>query len=593
MPRSTIPFRATAFLAAAFCLGACDTTARAARPDSISSQQIDRHVDALADTVLAGLFDHFADWGTYFGVPNARHDRLPDNSLAELARWQRREDAWLTTLRTIDPRDLVGRPSWVTYGMLREGVESSVATRVCNAELWKVDQLGGWQASLTYLADAQPVGSDSLRAAALERWSSLPAYIDAEITNLREGVRLGFTAPRENVRLVMGQLDDLIAARTDLSPFFAPAAHDSTPAFRSAFVALVRDRVTPALRRYRDYLEHEYLPKARTSSALTALPRGAECYRALVRNYTTLDIPPDSLFELGQARGAAIDSEMRELAQRAFRTRDVAALVRRLQKDTAYTFRTRDNVLAFARGAIARADSVAPRWFARLPKAGVSVEAYPKFLEASSVAEYKAPAEDGSRGGTFLLSTYEPRKRSRLNLQAIVFHEAVPGHHIATALALEGRDRRHAITRYLNNSGFVEGWALYSERLADEIGLYSSDLDRLGMLTEQAFRAARLVVDPGIHVKGWTRAQAVAYIVAHSALGTEEASAEVDRYIIMPGQAPAYMLGMLEIQALRREATKRLGKRFDIRKFHEAVLEDGAVPLPMLRAKLAGWTPSP
>ena len=592
MIRVTRPTR-SATAVAVLLVAACETPAPRAGSSSAGAQAVDRRVDALADTMLTALFEHFADWGTYFGVPNARHDRLPDNSLAELRRWQAKEDAWLRQLRAIDPADLLGRRSWVTYGMLREGVESSVATRVCNTELWKVDQLGGWQATLTYLADAQPIGTDSLRAAALARWGTLPAYIDTEIANLREGARLGFTAPRENVRLVVRQLDDLIAMPTEQSPFFAPASHDSTPAFRSAFAALVHDRVTPALRRYRDYLAREYQPAARTSIALTALPRGAECYRALVRSSTTLDILPDSLFLLGQQRVAAIDSEMRAIAERSFRTSDVAALVRRLQTDTSYTFRSRDDVLAFARAAIARADSVAPRWFARLPKADVTVEAYPQFLEASSIAEYKAPAEDGSRGGTFLLSTYEPRKRSRLNLQAIVFHEAVPGHHIATAVALEGRDGRHAITRYLNNSGFVEGWALYSERLADEMGLYSSDLDRLGMLTEQAFRAARLAVDPGIHLKGWTREQAVAYIVAHSALRAEEAAAEVDRYIIMPGQAPAYMLGMLEIQAMRRDAVRRLGDQFDIRAFHGAVLEDGAITLPMLRAKLAAWTPAP
>lgn len=176
-------------------------------------------------------------------------------------------------------------------------------------------------------------------------------------------------------------------------------------------------------------------------------------------------------------------------------------------------------------------------------------------------------------------------------MQAIVFHESVPGHHIATAIALEGRDDRHAVTRYLNNSGFVEGWAVYSERLADEMGLYSSDLDRFGMLTEQVFRAARLVVDPGIHVKGWTRETAIDYIVAHSALTRDEAASEADRYIIMPGQAPSYMLGMLELQSMRRDAARRLGDRFDIRQFHDAVLEDGAVTLPMLRAKIARWSP--
>jgi uncharacterized protein (DUF885 family) len=309
-----------------------------------------------------------------------------------------------------------------------------------------------------------------------------------------------------------------------------------------------------------------------------------------VRSFTTLDIAPDSIFAAGTRRVAAIEKEMRVIASEAFGTNDVAALVRRLQSDTAFTFRSREAVLGLARASVARADSATPRWFGRLPKAGVVVEPYPEFLEASSVAEYKAPAEDGSRGGTFVISTYEPRKRSRLNLQAIAFHESVPGHHLATALPLEGSSAAHPITRYLNNSGFVEGWAVYAERLADEMGLYSSDLDRLGMLTEQAFRAARMVVDPGIHLEGWTRQQAIDYVLAHSATTVEEAAAEVDRYIIWPGQAPSYMLGMLEVQALREEAARSMGAHFDLRAFHDRVLEDGSIPLPMLRAKIARWS---
>jgi uncharacterized protein (DUF885 family) len=391
------------------------------------------------------------------------------------------------------------------------------------------------------------------------------------------------------VRLVIAQVDTLLATAPDASPFFAPAAHDSEPAFRAAMDALVRSSIDPALRRYRDFLAHEYLPRARTDVALRALPDGEACYRAALRSASTLDLAPSAVYALGVREMASIDREMREVARAAVGSSDVRALLRRLPSDTAYTFRSRDAVLDFTRAAVERAEREAPRWFDRVPRAGIRVEAYPAFREAGAVAEYNAPAEDGSRPGTVLVSTYQPEHRSRIGLQAIAFHEGIPGHHVANALALEHAGDAHPITRYLNNSGFVEGWALYAERLADEMGLYATPLDRFGMLTEQAWRAARLVVDPAIHTRGWSRARAIRYFLDHTAGSREEIEAEVDRMIVTPGQGPAYALGRLEIEAMRRDARRRSGSSFDIRAFHSALLADGSLPLPALRTKMQRW----
>jgi uncharacterized protein (DUF885 family) len=554
-----------------------------------STQILERQVNALADTVLAALFEHFADWETYFGTPNARHDRLPDNSLATLRRWHDRENHWLTLIEKIDASLLEGRPTWVTLGMLREGVASSVETRVCRNELWGVNQFGGWQTTLTYLADIQPVGTDELRAAALRRWRTLPRYIDTEIGNLREGLRLGYSAPAENVRQVIAQLEQMFSDPHTQSPFYAPAVHDSIPAFREAVGALVRDEINPALRRFRDFLSDEYLPRARTSIALTTQPDGDRCYRASLRGFATLDLEAKEVYRVGQREVEAIEREMQSIAAGTFGERDLASLRQRMKTEPSFMFRKRDEILELARASVKRADSLAPQWFGRLPKSGVAVEPYPEHLEASSVAEYNPPAEDGSRPGQFLISTYEPTKRSRVTLQSITFHEAVPGHHLATAIALEGRDSAHAITRYLNNAGYIEGWALYAERLADEMGLFSSPMDRFGMLSEQLWRALRMVVDPAIHTMGWTRQQAIDYMLAHSLVSSEEAAAEVDRYVIWPGQAPSYMIGMIELRTLRERAQRTLGADFDIRTFHDLVLEDGSLPLPVLRAKIGRW----
>jgi uncharacterized protein (DUF885 family) len=251
-------------------------------------------------------------------------------------------------------------------------------------------------------------------------------------------------------------------------------------------------------------------------------------------------------------------------------------------------FKSRDDLIRYSQAALARAKAAVPEWFGLLPTADVRIEPYPKYREKNGSSEYNPPAEDGSRPALFYINAYEAEKKSRAPAESTAFHETIPGHHLQMAIALE-RKNIHPIGRYIFNSGFVEGWALYSERLADEMKLYSSDLDRLGMLSEQAFRASRLVVDTGIHSMGWTRQQAIDYMLAHTAEAADDISAEVDRYIVWPGQATAYMLGMLEIQDSRDQAKQAMGARFDIKAFHDRVLEDGAVPITFLSSKIRSW----
>ena len=546
-------------------------------------------VTQIADDFMAAYFERFPEVVTLYGLPNRRHDRLTDNSLSALKAWEQREDAWPRDVRAVDASSIAGTPAGVAYAILGEALEATVAARVCRGELWGLNQLVGWQANLGYLADIQPVGTEQARSEALARWRALPRFIDTEITNLREGVRLGYTAPRQNAALVLQQIDALLSMPAAESPLYGPAKRDSTPAFQSTLAQVIDREVNPALRRFRDYLEKEYLPRARTTIAVSALPQGRECYGASVRQFSTLSLPPEQVHQLGLEQMARIESEMKAIAQRSFNTTDVRALLDRLKTDTQYTFRTREEIIEHSRAAIARAEREMPKWFGIMPKATVVVERYPEFREKSAVGEYQAPAEDGSRPGVFMISTYEPTKRSRSGPESVAFHEAIPGHHLQIAIAMERGSANHPIARYLGNSGYSEGWALYAERLADEMGLFASDLDRIGMLSEQALRAARLVVDPGMHVLGWTRDQAIEYMAARTTMPHAEIVSEVDRYIVWPGQATAYMLGMLEIQRLREQAQRELGARFDIRAFHDRILENGSVPLPALRANVERW----
>lgn len=570
----------------AMLIAACGGSARSPSPAPDAASGVTR----LADEYVDAYFERSPEAATRRGLPDADHGAVEDNSLEALAKWRGREDAWLRQLEAIDPARLEGRPEWVTYGILREVLEGSRAARVCRFELWPVSSgPSGWQAGYATLAGLQPVGTDTLRAQAVERMRGLARYIEVDIENARQGVRQGYTAPRVIVEAVIRQLDGLLGTPIDSSPFLSPASRDSAPGFAADLARVLERELYPSIRRYRDYLAGEYLAAARSQEGVSANPSGAECYRASVRRFSTLDISPEEVFAAGEAEIAAIQEEMLALARRSFGTSDVPMLLQRLREDPEFTYRTRDEIVEVSTAAIERARRASPRWFGVLPKAGLEIRQHPEFRQREgAVAQYSPATEDGSRPGIFWISTYRPDSVPRAYGEATAFHEGIPGHHLQVAIAQE-RTGAHPLTRYFGFSGFSEGWALYSEVLADEMGLYSSDVTRMGLLASQAWRAARLVLDAGIHSRGWTREQAVEYLGRTTTMSPVQLQGEVDRYISWPGQATSYMLGNIEIRKLRTEAERRLGERFDIREFHDQVLGNGGVTLPMLGRQVERW----
>jgi uncharacterized protein (DUF885 family) len=546
-------------------------------------------VKALADEYLEAFFERYPDQATYYGVPHRRHDRLPDNSLPALAAWEAKEDGWAERAAALDPGTIESPPLKATFAIVREAVDGARQSRLCRTELWNVSQMTGWQVNFGYLVTIQPVGTPEARTEALTRWGALPKYLDTEIDNLREGIRRGYTAPKLNVRIVIGQMDGLLAGPAADQPFLSPAVRDTDAEFGRAIRALFADRLKPAIQRYRDFLEREYLPAARDAIAVAANPDGAGCYAAAIRAYSTLSKTPDDVYATGLREIDNLTREMTRIAEASFHTTDVPALLKQLRDQPRYMFKTRQELIAYSQAALARAQAKMPEWFGLLPKAAVSIEPYPAFREKNASNEYNAPAEDGSRPGLFYINAYQPNRKPKAPAESTAFHETIPGHHLQIAIALE-RASNHPIGRYIGNSGFTEGWGLYAERLADEMGLYTSDLDRLGMLSSQAFRAARLVIDSGIHAKGWTRQQAIDYMLAHTAEAEDDISAEIDRYIIYPGQATAYMLGNLEIRAARDGAQRAMGPKFSVKTFHDKVIEDGAVPVSFLVEKIRAWS---
>ena len=542
-------------------------------------------IEAIADQYLEEMLQRYPSTATYYSLPGMRHDELFDNSTDALIAWEARVDFWLAGLTEIGVPQDVGSRDWVTYGILYDELASSVGTRICHSELWAASAATAWHTDLPFVFDLQPVGSPEAREQALRRLGKVAAYIETDISNLRVGLDFGYSAPRPTVEAVPGEIRALLQ---DDNPFLGVASRDDDAEFSVAVQQIFDEQIAPAIERHAAYIETEYLPNARDEIALTFNPDGEECYRALIRSFTTISPSADSIHETGLEQIAIIRAEMQTIIDEHYGGGEIEPFLLRLNVDPQFTFNSSEEILQNAIDSLAGIRDVLPELFGLLPKADVIVKAYPPY-RASGTGEYWSSSEDGTRPGIFYIPTSNPEQRSRTGQQSFLYHETYPGHHLQGAIALELGDKVHPIARYLWNSGYGEGWALYSERLMDELDLYTTPLDRMGMLSDQGARAARLVIDTGLHTRGWTRQQAVDYMLANTAWPPIDIESEINRYIAYPGQANAYMLGMLEIMKLRALAEEQLGDDFDIREFHNRVLENGSVTLPMLEEAVVAW----
>jgi uncharacterized protein (DUF885 family) len=545
---------------------------------------------ALADDYLVRFAAAFPEAGTANDLPGTDHGALSDNTLPAIARWHAYEDAALAQLRAVRLGADSPEAERVLHDVLLDELERNAGARVCRLELWGVaSYVNGWQAWLTDLARIQPVGSDADRANALRRARAIPRYLDNEIVLLQQGLREGYSSPKVIVREVITQLDQLLASPPEQSPFSAPIERDADPAFRSAYVSVVRDQINPAIRRYRDFLQQTYLPAAREALGVSANPNGRACYDAVVRQFSTVAMPADEVYETGQRELARLDAELGPLARRLTGSEDVAQAMHIVTTDPRFMFRSADEVIAYAQAAQDRAVAAMPRAFGVYTRVPVKVEPYPEFrARAGAPGQYMPPPEDGSRPPIHLINTWDPTHKTRSGVESTTFHETWPGHHQQGMVARDAPGQ-HLFVRVFFNSGFGEGWALYAERVADELQLYSGDVDRFGYLASSKFRAVRMVLDAGIHTRGMGYEEAIALLGSQTDLGDEEVRGEVNRYISWPGQAPSYMIGNLEILRLREQARAALGERFDIRDFHDQVLTRGNVTLPLLRELVREW----
>jgi uncharacterized protein (DUF885 family) len=455
--------------------------------------------------------------------------------------------------------------------------------------LLPVTQLYGLHNSIYNVVDRMPARTAHDYQNLLARLRAVPAYVEQNIGRLDEAIARGLTQPKSVVDNVLAQLDAQLAQDSSNTPLLLafrkfpssiPAADQEK--LREEAVANYDKQFLPAWHKLRDYLGGTYAQHERSGTGLGTLPGGKEQYAILIRRYTTTNLTSEEIHGIGERELARIEAEMLSLARQTGFSGTLKEFEDKLAADPAQHFRSKDEMLVFCRNAAKIIEPNLPTLFKHIPVLLYGVRAIPADREAATASNAQAASPDGSSPGWFNLNTYEPEKQARSNKEALVLHEAVPGHVFQGAVARAAQGVPE-FRRFYGNSAYGEGWALYAESLGQELGLYKDPLSRFGQLSSERFRAVRLIVDTGMHAQGWTREQAVQFFQLHA---PDQSVAEIDRYISWPGQCLSYKIGQLKIRELRTEAEQKLGARFDIRDFHDVVLRDGTLPLDLLQEQV-------
>ncbi|HYN82841.1 MAG TPA: DUF885 domain-containing protein [Gemmatimonadaceae bacterium] len=524
------------------------------------------------------------------------NDRLSDEGLAAEARRLDSTRVFLARLRAI-PRDSLARPDQIN----RDIMERSLRDAIQSAELFDflipITNREGFHTSFPQIADRLPFRTTQDYRNYITRLSAFRKYSGGFIEVMREGARRGMVLPRVSLDGIEGALSPHIVTDPAKSLLWKPFTEfpSTVPeADRPALIAAAREAITTSVaagyRDFLDFIQKEYTPKARTSLGASQLPEGRKYYEFLVRYYTTLDdATPDAVHETGLREVARIRSAMDTVMRSAKWSGDFKSFVAFLRTDPRFYAKTPTELLEKNSYFLKLMDGELPRLFGKLPRMPYGIKTIPDYIAPrTTTAYYQQPSGDGTRSGTYWVNVHDLKSRPLYEVEALASHEAVPGHHLQLALQQELTDVPN-FRRFSGATAFVEGWALYSESLGKEAGFYKDPYSEFGRLSFDMWRACRLVIDTGIHWKGWTRQRAIDYLASNSALSLVNVTNEVDRYIAWPGQALAYKTGQMKIRALRAEAETELGSKFDIRKFHDVVLGSGSVPLVVLEENVRGW----
>lgn len=534
-------------------------------------------------------------FATQSGV-NDYNDRLPSVTPADYTRRLKQDVEFQRRLKAID-RAKLDPESQLNYDLFEFVLAHRVALAPFRGYRTPMVSDEGFHTEVTRMAE----GVALLRVGDYEdyiaRLRAIPAYFDQNIANMRAGMADGFTLPAQILPGIVAVIDAQQITAPEKTPFYKPflqmpptISASEQARLRAAGRAAIADPVTSAYRKLGAFMHEQYVPAARKSIGATDLPDGKPYYAALVRYFTNLDVTPDQVHRTGLDEVARIRGEMDAIIRQLEFTGDFAAFLAFLRTDPRFYAKSPEELLKEASYIAKQIDGLLPGYFGKLPRLPYSVQPVPAEIAPNYTGgRYVAPPIGGTRGGEYWVNTYALEKRPLYVLTALTLHEAVPGHHMQGSLARE-LENVPAFRLDLYPHAFGEGWGLYSEKLGKEMGLYKTPYDEFGRLTYEMWRACRLVVDTGMHAMGWSRQQALDYLAQNTALSLHEVRTEIDRYIAWPAQALAYKMGELKIIELRTRASRELGERFDLRAFHDAVLANGGVPLPILERQIGQYT---
>ena len=585
--------------ALAGCTGAPGNTATATTP---ASQPATQNKAAQLEKLYAQYWEETLKLNpiqaTFQGDPRY-NDQLPDFLSAQYR--QQTHDfntRWLKTVKDIGSEGLDGQ-ALISYEIFVRNAEQALESEQFPGWMLPMDQfnnIAGFVAQLGSGTSAQPFKTVKDYDNWLARGARIPPIFDTAVANMREGMKTGVVQPKALMVKVLPQFDALIKDKPEETLFWGPITNmpkDFSAADKERLTAAYRDMIgqqlMPAFRKMRGFIADEYMAKTRSTPGMDALPNGKAWYAFNARNSTTTDKSPEEIHQIGLNEVTRIHGEIGKVMQEVGFKGSLQDFFKFMQTDKRFSFKSEEDLLKYYRSLEAKINQKIPEQFSLIPKSPFEIRPVEAFRAQSMAGgQYYPPSEDGSRPGIFYVNTYDLPTRKTWDAEDLYLHEAIPGHHFQIALQQE-LTNLPAFRRFGGETAFAEGWGLYAESLGKDLGVYTDPYSYFGYLQNELWRAIRLVVDTGLHSKGWSREQVIKYMLDNSAESETQSTAEAERYMAIPGQALAYKIGELKIQELRDRAEKALGDKFDVREFHAEVLKDGAVPLSVLEGKIDRW----